>query len=334
MANSTTTRVGVVIPCYRVADHILRVLDGIGSEVERIYVVDDQCPEGTGKLVESRTQDRRVHVIYHDENRGVGGATMTGYASAIADGMHVIVKLDGDGQMDPSMISTFVAPLESHYADYSKGNRFYNIESTRPIPLLRRVGNGALSFLSKLSSGYWRLFDPTNGYTAIDAKVAAALPFEKLHNRYFFESDMLFRLGILGAVVADIPMPAFYGEEKSNLSVVRSIPEFFLRHLRNLVKRVGYDYFLRDFSIASLELVFGLALLVFGGVFGTVRWIQSASEGVAATAGTVMIAALPIFVGMQLLLSFLNYDMQRLSAIPLHLRLAQRVRSDDAPLEE
>jgi hypothetical protein len=159
-----------------------------------------------------------------------------------------------------------------------------------------------LSFLSKLSSGYWRLFDPTNGFTAIDAKVAAALPFDKLHNRYFFESDMLFRLGVLGAVVADIPMPAMYGEEKSNLSVVRSIPEFSWRHLRNLFKRVGYDYFLRDFSIASLELLFGLGLVLFGGVFGTIRWIQSASDGVAATAGTVMIAALPIFVGMQLLL--------------------------------
>ncbi|MDF1595402.1 MAG: glycosyltransferase family 2 protein [Acidimicrobiia bacterium] len=326
----TGPKIAVVIPCFNVAAHILDVVAAIGDGVERIYVVDDRCPEGSGELVESVSGDPRVTVIYHDENLGVGGATLTGYRHAIADKMDIIVKLDGDGQMDPSLIPVFVAPVVQHLADYAKGNRFYDIDSIRPIPALRRIGNAALSFMSKLSSGYWRIFDPTNGYTAIDARVLAVMPLDKMNKRYFFESDMLFRLGVLGAVVTDIPMPAIYGEERSNLSILRSIPEFFFRHTQNLLKRVVYDYFLRDFSIASVELVAGLVFLTFGTIFGAVRWIESISGGVAATAGTVMIAALPVFLGTQLLLSFLNYDMQRLGSVPLHIRLAQPPRQDSA----
>lgn len=334
MTSRTETKIGVVIPCYRVTDHILDVIAAVGPEVDRIYVVDDCCPDGSGKVVESGTTDPRVRILYHDWNQGVGGATLTGYKHALADKMEIIVKLDGDGQMDPSLISTLVAPVAQHFADYTKGNRFYDIESIRPIPVLRRLGNAALSFLSKLSSGYWRIFDPTNGYTAIDARVVSALPLEKIQKGFFFESDMLFRLGILGAVVADIPMPAVYGEEESNLSVARSIPEFLVGHARNFFKRVAYEYFLRDFSIASVELVAGLALLGFGAIFGVSRWIQSVSDGVAATAGTVMIAALPIFLGMQLLLSFLNYDIQRMSTIPMHIRLVRRPRPTNSHNDE
>jgi glycosyltransferase involved in cell wall biosynthesis len=324
---ASSATIGVVVPCYKVTDHILHVLANIGPEVSRIYVVDDHCPDGSGTLVESSSEDERIRVIYHDENQGVGAATISGYKQALDDGVDVVVKIDGDGQMDPALIPTLVAPVVGHYADYAKGNRFFDIESVRPIPFWRRVGNAALSFLSKLSSGYWQVFDPTNGYTAIDARVAAALPFDKIRKRFFFESDMLFRLGTIRAVVTDIPMPAIYGDETSNLSVGRAVPAFFLRHTQNLAKRLIYDYFIRDFSIASVELLTGFVFLTFGTVFGASRWIQSISEGVAATAGTVMIAALPIFLGTQLLLSFLNYDMQRIGTVPLHIRLRRRPES-------
>ena len=225
--------------------------------------------------------------------------------------------------MDPSLINHFIGPIEHHVADYTKGNRFHHIEGVRSMPLVRKLGNALLSFLTKLSTGYWRVFDPTNGFTAIEASVAKTLPSDKIAKRYFFESDMLFRLGILGAVVTDIPMPATYGSEKSNLSVLRSIPEFSWRHLRNLWKRIVYDYFLRDFSIASVELATGLIFLTFGFVFGLIRWAESIREGIAASAGTVMVSALPILIGTQLLLSFLNFDIQRRGTIPLHVRTSQ-----------
>jgi len=159
-------RTAVVIPSYRVADHILGVIAAIGPEVDRIYVVDDRCPDGSGSLVEQGCDDRRVTVIFHETNLGVGGAVMSGYRAAIADGMDIIVKIDGDGQMDPGLIGCFVRPIIDGEADYTKGNRFFDLEAVRAMPRVRLFGNALLSFMNKLSSGYWNLFDPTNGYTA------------------------------------------------------------------------------------------------------------------------------------------------------------------------
>lgn len=244
--------IAVVIPCFKVAAHIEDLLASIGGEVQAIFVVDDCCPENSGRLVEARCTDRRVRVIYHSENQGVGGAVLSGYRAAIAAGADVIIKLDGDGQMAPALVPAFVAPIIRGEADYAKGNRFFEIETVRQMPTVRLLGNTGLSFLTKLSSGYWNLFDPTNGYTAISARVAARLPMGKISKRYFFESDMLFRLNTMRAVVVDIPMFATYGEEHSNLKVSRELPRFFFSNLRNFGKRIFYNYFLRNFSFASL----------------------------------------------------------------------------------
>ena len=209
-----------------------------------------------------------MEIVRHDRNRGVGGAVITGYAKALTFGADVVVKIDGDGQMDPALIPKLVAPILNGEADYAKGNRFFNLESVQQMPAIRLFGNGVLSFLSKLSSGYWSIFDPTNGFTAIHARLINLLPMHRIHNRYFFESDMLFRLNLLRAVVVDVPMDAFYGEEESNLKITRVIFPFAWGHLRNLFKRTIYSYFLRDFSLASLELVLGGGLFMFGGLFG------------------------------------------------------------------
>ena len=201
-------RIAVVIPSYRVKKHILEVISGIGNEVERIYVVDDLCPEQSGDFVEAHCDDPRVRIIRHEVNQGVGGAVMSGYRAAIEEGVDIIVKVDGDGQMDPSLIPYFVEPIISGNADYTKGNRFFDLESVRAMPRIRLFGNAVLSFMTKMSSGYWDLFDPTNGYTAIHADVAKHLPFEKISKRYFFETDILFRLNTVRAVVVDMPMEA------------------------------------------------------------------------------------------------------------------------------
>ena len=184
------SRIAVVIPCYKVKKHVLEVIASIGNEVWRIYIVDDACPEGSGRHVEAHCLDQRVRVVYHECNQGVGGAVMTGYRAAIADGAEVIVKVDGDGQMDASLIPNFIEPILAGEADYTKGNRFFDLEEIRAMPKVRLFGNAVLSLMTKLSSGYWDLFDPTNGYTAIHAEVARHLPFGKISQRYFFETDI------------------------------------------------------------------------------------------------------------------------------------------------
>ena len=321
--------IAVVIPCYKVAAHIRSLLKEISDDVDAIFVVDDCCPENSGKLVESDCADSRVKVIYHSANQGVGGAVFTGYKAAIEAGADVIVKLDGDGQMDPSLIPAFITPILQGEADYTKGNRFFDVETAQQMPLVRLIGNIGLSFLTKLSSGYWNLFDPTNGYTAISAQVANRLPANKISRRYFFESDMLFRLNTLRAVVLDIPMFAKYGDEQSNLSVSRELPRFLFKNLRNLGKRILYNYFIRNFSFATLELIFGLFFTGFGFAFGAVNWIELSLQGDYASAGTVMLAALPIIMGLQLLLGFINYDMSSVPATPLQKRL----RNDATAIE-
>src|SRR3990167_585640 len=186
--------IAVVIPCYKVTPHILDVLKQIGPEVSLIYVIDDACPDHSADFVRTHCHDLRVQVLYNPKNLGVGGAVMAGYRAAMLEHATLIVKLDGDGQMDPSLIPQLVAPILRGDADYTKGNRFFNLEKIRSMPTLRLFGNALLSLITKLSTGYWDLFDPTNGYTAIHAAVAKHLPLEKISQGYFFESDILFRL--------------------------------------------------------------------------------------------------------------------------------------------
>jgi glycosyltransferase involved in cell wall biosynthesis len=326
LAYPVTAMIAAVIPCFRVKNEILGVLAAMPPECQRIYVVDDACPEGSGDLVESACQDPRVRVLRHARNEGVGGATLTGYRAALADGASVIVRLDGDGQMDPREIPRLVRPILDGDADYAKGNRFFELEGLRAMPRLRLVGNSLLSFASKLSSGYWNVFDPNNGFTAIHADVLRRLPLEKLAQRWFFESDVLFRLGTLRAVVCDVPMTARYENEKSSLVIRHVAGEFAVRHAANAVKRIFYNYYLRNFNIASIEIAVGLPLLLFGAWVGVTRWIDGYLHGVPQTSGTVMLAALPVIVGMQLLLAFLSYDLSNVPRDVLHRRLADPSR--------
>ena len=316
--NNKQQKVGVVIPCFQETKQILNVIDGIGPEVNHIIVIDDACPDKTGEYVKTHCTDRRVKVITHTQNTGVGGATMSGYKSAIKDGCEIIVKVDGDGQMDPSLIPALILPLQKGTADYVKGNRFYNLNGLAEMPRVRILGNLVLSFASKVSSGYWNIFDPTNGFTAVHLDTALNLPLEKIDDGFFFESDMLYHLYMLRAVVMDVPMSAKYGNEESSLNIRKIILSFTSKHCCNMIKRIFYSYFIRDFNISSIELILGKLLFLFGVVFGAITWYGSYTSGIPATAGTVILAALPIVLGSQLLIAFLNYDTKNIPIKPLN----------------
>ncbi|THT97951.1 glycosyltransferase family 2 protein [Lampropedia puyangensis] len=309
--------VAVVIPSYKVTRHIMDVLAGMPDCVQRIYVVDDACPDGSGQFVQEHNQDPRVQVLFHEQNQGVGGAVMTGYRQALEDGVAVVVKVDGDGQMDPSLIPRFIKPILSGQADYTKGNRFYRPQSLQVMPKVRLFGNLALSFMTKLSSGYWPNMDPTNGYTAIATNVLKVLPLEKIAKRYFFETDLLFRLNTVRAVVKDIPMEAVYGDEVSNLNVRKVLPEFLMGNLSRMVKRYVYTYWIRDFNLGSLYSLFASLFLLFGCVFGALKWIASWSSHVPSSNGTVMLAGLTVLIGVQFLVAFLHFDVNNVPSQPV-----------------
>jgi dolichol-phosphate mannosyltransferase len=315
--NGRASRVAVVIPCYRVRAHILDVIRGIGPEVAAIHVVDDACPEHSADLVREQCKDARVSILTHAENQGVGAAMRTGFKAALADGADVVVKVDGDGQMDPALIPRLLAPIISGDADYTKGNRFYDLAFLGAMPKTRLLGNAMLSLVSKVASGYWDIMDPTNGYVAVHRTALSALPLDKLDRGYFFESDVLFRLYTIRAVVHDVPIPARYRGETSSLSIGHVAASFPLKYIRAACKRIFYAYFLRDFNAGTLQLALGLLIAGGGAIYGAAHWIQSALVGVPATSGEVMIAALPVLIGFQLLLGALSFDVQNVPREPL-----------------
>lgn len=315
--------VAVIVPAFKVRAHIETVVRTVPDFVSTIYVVDDACPHQSGAAAE-RLADPRVRVLYNERNLGVGGTVMAGYAQALSDGHDILVKMDGDGQMDPSLMAGLIAPIVDGEADYTKGSRFYDLTYIGNMPPIRIFGNAVLSFLSKASTGYWDVLDPTNGYTAVHADAARRLDFLKISSRYFFETDVLFRLNLVRAVVVDVAMDARYGDEVSNLRISKIVGEFMYKHVRNTFKRIFYNYFLRDFTIASIELVVGLVLMLVGATFGVYQWIQGAGAETQTPAGTVMLAALPIMLGLQLLLAFVAYDIARIPRRPLQRRHGRR----------
>jgi dolichol-phosphate mannosyltransferase len=320
----------VVIPCYRVTDHILGVLEGLPAWIGGVVCVDDACPERSGDFIEAGTSDPRIHVVRLPQNRGVGGATLAGYERALALGGRILVKMDGDGQMDPAYLPQLVAPILLGEADYTKGNRFTTMQHLHAMPGVRTLGNAALSMIAKVSTGYWNVFDPTNGYTALEGSVAALVMQRSIEQRYFFESDLLYHLGSLRAVVRDVPIPARYADERSNMNVAEIILPFAAKHLRNALRRLLGQYFVRDLNIASIETLVGFPLLLFGISYG-LGWLHRDHVG-PAPAGVVMLAALPVIIGVQFLLQAVNYDVQSAPAEPIHprLRVVERLKAQAA----
>ncbi len=300
----------VVIPAFKVKRHILDVIARLGPEVDKILVVDDHCPEQSGLFVRENSTDPRLEVLYNEKNLGVGGTVKRGYVRALDLNADVVIKIDGDDQMDPAYLKSFISLIVDHGFDYAKGNRFFYLDELMKMPKTRLIGNGLLSLINKFVNGYWNIMDPTNGYTAIRGDMLRQLPLHKIDNRYFFESDMLFRLSIHRAVVQDLAIPARYAGERSNLSIKRVLWEFPPKYINRFFKRILYLYFLRDFNVASIEMLLGSALMIFGTVFGIHFWLKSLSTGSLTSSGSVMLSALPIILGFQLLLSALNFDIQ------------------------
>jgi len=310
--------IAAIIPCYRVEREIQSVLQTIPSYIKHVIVVDDASPDSTADLVaESAKEDKRILLIRHSSNQGVGGAMVTGYRKALELGAQIVVKIDGDGQMDVTYLSGLLQPLVDGKADYTKGNRFRDFRSLQQMPFIRRVGNMGLAFLAKAATGYWQTFDPTNGYNAIRSEVLTLLPLDGIDRTYYFETSMLANLYLVGAVVKDVPMPARYQGEVSSLLIHRILFQFPPKLLSTFFRRLVLKNFIYDFSMGSIYLLAGLPLLLFGLIFGISKWIQYASIGIPAPTGTVMLATLSVLLGIQLLLSAIEIDLRSVPTEPL-----------------
>ncbi len=311
-------QIAAVIPAYRVAGQVESVLRALPAYLKHIIVVDDASPDSTADLViAAAKKDRRILLIRHPLNLGVGGAMITGFRKALELGAQIVVKIDGDAQMDPAFLPDLLLPLIEGRTDYTKGNRFRDFESLQRMPLVRRLGNMGLSFTTKAATGYWNCFDPANGFFAIRSEVLAALPLDRIDRGYFFETSMLANLYLLDAFVLDVPIPARYGAEVSNLSIWRAAVEFPVKLIATFFRRIALRYFIYDFSMMSVYLLVGIPLLLFGLIFGITKWIQYAGLGTTAPTGTIMLPTLSMILGIQILLSAIEIDMNALPRQPL-----------------
>ncbi len=320
--------IAIVIPCYKVRASVLAVIEGVPAWVKRIYVVDDGCPQASGEVVEQHCRDTRVTVLRMVKNSGVGGATLRGFTQAFADGCDVAVKLDGDGQMRVEFLPDLLAPIVNGRADFAKGNRFYDLKHLREMPWVRRVGNIGLSLLAKFASGHWHISDPSNGFIAIHRTAFSQLSDELIARRYFFETSLLVHLNIIRATVVDVPVSARYGDEVSNLSVVRCLWEFPLLLAQHLFRRVVFRYFLLDISAVTVFFVLGVLLFMSGAGFAIYRWHEGALSGVPQTSGTVALGLTPMMFGTQLILQAILIDIITPPKEPIQASQARPVISE------
>ncbi|MBF0406270.1 MAG: glycosyltransferase family 2 protein [Candidatus Riflebacteria bacterium] len=300
-------RLAAVIPCFRGGSTIVGVIKKIPEYVDHIIVVDDKCPDNSADLVES-LHNTKVSVVRHSQNKGVGGAMISGFKKALELNAEIIIKIDADGQMNPDNIQKLILPLIQNEADYSKGNRFTDFKSLKNMPSVRLLGNSALSFMLKAASGYWNLMDPTNGFIAIKAETIQQLDFSEIAEDYFFESSMLIALNLQNAMVSDVYFPAQYLGEHSSLSIRKSLITFPPRLLRGLIRRIFLKYFIYDFNMASVYFLLGIPTLVASSIWGALEWIDSIRTNRARPAGTIMLVALPIILSFQMILHAIGID--------------------------
>tara|TARA_R110000751_G_scaffold105046_4_gene200892 strand:+ start:114511 stop:115449 length:939 start_codon:yes stop_codon:yes gene_type:complete len=302
-------KIAVVIPYYNASQHIVSVLVKLPKIIDTIYIIDDCGNQTLPQQVLETFQN--VVYIKNDNNLGVGGATKTGFKAAIADKIDIVVKVDADDQMDTSYIEDLIKPLINNQADYSKGNRFRDFKALKAMPLTRKVGNLGLSFLTKAATGYWNNFDPTNGFFAVKTETLEKLDFDNIANRYYFETSLIAELYFQESRIKDISMPAIYGDEKSSMSVWK-MPFVFLPKLFNtFTKRIIKSYFIYDFNMSSIYILFGLPLFLFGLIYGLYTWWFYSSQSIFAPTGTIMLVTLTIIIGFQLLLQAVHYDITK-----------------------
>lgn len=301
-------RIGIIVPAHNEERHILKVIMGLPDFVDRIYIIDDASSDRTAAIVtEQAVTDPRIRLWRRRRNRGLGASLVAGYRLATLEGMDIAVTMDGDGQMDPVHIPALLAPIISGKAAYSKGNRL--ADERHLMPLFRRIGNSLLTLLTKVSSGYWDLIDPQNGYTAADRAAMAIILKGPIWSRYGACNDVLINLNAARFRVASVVMPPIYRDERSGIRIPTYIPMLSWILAKGFFRRLTRKYGGLNLHPILLFFVGGGILALTGLGFGIMSIIEKATTGSVST-GNVILTALCIISAVQLLGHAFLYDSQ------------------------
>jgi glycosyltransferase involved in cell wall biosynthesis len=326
--------IAAVVPAHNEQAHIAWVITSMPAYVDHIVVVDDASIDDTSRNARA-TGDPRLILIRHHCNTGVGGAVVDGHRRALAMGADIAVVMAGDGQMDPEYLPSLLDPIVDGRCDMAKANRFFSSRSFDGMPRYRIAGNVLLSFLNKVASGYWDLFDPQNGYVAIRREALEAISLEGISPGYSLENDVLISLNIVGARVADVPIPARYGTEVSGIRLRRVVPQMTSLLVRGFLRRIVRKYVLWSFSPVALFLFGGMVLAALGSAIGLWATVVSLGPPTASPAA-VLAAVAPLLLGINMLMAGLLLDIQEGRRLQVHLDpfgghiTRQRVKRDCA----
>jgi glycosyltransferase involved in cell wall biosynthesis len=304
-------KIGVVVPAFNEEKRIAQVLETIPAFVDRVLVVDDNSRDGTSRLVQAHQEkDPRVFLIRHDQNRGVGGAIVSGYRRAIKEKLGVVAVMAGDAQMDPEDLARVVTPVAVGEVDYAKGNRLFRGESWLVIPHYRYLGNAALSLMTKIASGYWHVGDSQCGYTAISGSALALLPLDAVYTRYGMPNDLLIKLNMLNLRVRDVSVrPVYHQDGKSGIKLSQVIPRISLLLLKGFVQRLFYKYVIVDFHPLVFFYLLGLVTFPLGLIFGSYLLCHRLLWGPVATT-SALFAFFMLVSGLQSLFFAMWFDME------------------------
>src|SRR3990167_4436716 len=305
-------KISVVVPAYNEEKLIAKVLSNIPDFVDSIIVVNDFSKDKTKNVAtEYQGKAKRVALINHEKNMGVGAAIATGYKSSVSEGNDVTAVMGGDFQMDPKELINVIKPIVEGKADYVKGNRLFTGEAWRKIPKVRYIGNAFLSLFTKIASGYWHVADSQCGYTAVSRKGLTRLNMDKLYPRYGFPNDLLVQLNVANARVADVEVTPIYGiSEKSGIKLWVVIPKISWLLLRRFFWRLGAKYVIRDFHPLIFFYFMGIILFFPGLILGLYETYQRVINGVNIPAATATLVALLIILGLQSLFFAMWFDME------------------------
>ena len=302
------TSLGVVVPCYMGGDITLKFIQDVLPFVNKLVLVDDKCPLKTGEKLLKRDFKNKVHVIFNSKNIGVGGSTKKGFSWLLKQDCDIILKMDADYQMYPQDIPKMCGPIIRKECDATKGNRFTNIEKLIKMPKIRLIGNTFLSYLCKLSTGYWEIFDPTNGFLAFNSNAVREIDWDKTDNRFFFETDVLFRCSLKNLIIKNVSIDANYSNNYSSLKPLNEIYPFLIKNIKLLFKRIIYQYYLLDFNVGSIELLLSILFGLSSFLFGITLLIKTQITNEYTSAGNSSLFTILSILSIQFFLSFIYYD--------------------------
>jgi glycosyltransferase involved in cell wall biosynthesis len=309
--------VALVIPAYREEKLIGRTLEAVPALFDRVFVVDDCSPDGQAEVVREKAKtDRRIVLLQHATNQGPGAGIITGYRRSAEEGIELTVVVGGDNQMDLGQVTQFLDPLIEGKADYSKGNRFLLQEIPRTLQLMPRVrllANWIITALTKIASGYFKLMDVVDGYTAITRRAIAVIDWDRAWRGYGYPMDFLVRLNGYGFKVVDVPRRAIYtpGERQSQIKGFRYAFRVSPMLIRDFFWRLSFKYMYRDFHPLVFFYFSGLVLVpsgLLGG--GYLVWNKLFSDGAGVSAPRAILVALALISGFQFLLFAMLFDME------------------------